>query len=287
MMSADCIVLLSDIDGLYTAPPLIDAQARRLDVVKEITPEIEAMAGDAGSELSRGGMVTKLVAAKIAVAAGGNLVIANGKILHPLRALAEGAPCTWFLASTNPVVSRKRWIAGALEPRGTVTIDDGARAALNGGRSLLPAGIVKVEGAFDRGDAVIIKDLRGQELGRGLVAYARADAEQLIGRKSALPPPLGCSTAASARRTSGSSCTTSPARTRPPTAARRASPRRRATTMRAIPAPSRPSPHRPPRSPRRPSPPHPPSAGPRRRPSRPRLPRPRSPRPAPAPSRRS
>jgi glutamate 5-kinase len=185
MMSADCIVLLSDIDGLYTAPPLLDAQARRLDVVEEITPEIEAMAGDTGSELSRGGMVTKLVAARIAVAAGANLVITNGKVLHPLRGLAEGAPCTWFLASSNPVVSRKRWIAGALEPRGSLTIDDGARAALGAGRSLLPAGIVKVEGLFDRGDAVIIRDLRGQELGRGLVAYARADAERLIGRKSA------------------------------------------------------------------------------------------------------
>ncbi len=184
MMSADCIVLLSDVDGLYTAPPSIDPQARRLEVVEEITAEIESMAGDAGSELSRGGMVTKLVAAKIAVAAGANLAITNGNVLHPLRALGKGAPCTWFLASTNPVVSRKRWIAGALEPRGTITIDDGARAALNAGRSLLPAGVIGVEGAFDRGDAVIIKDAGGQELGRGLIAYAHRDAERLIGRKS-------------------------------------------------------------------------------------------------------
>ena len=185
MMSADCVVLLSDVDGLYMAPPALDPQAKRLDVVKEITPEIEAMAGDAGSELSRGGMITKIVAAKVAVAAGANLVISNGKILNPLRALSDGAPCTWFLASTNPVVSRKRWIAGSLEPRGTIIIDAGAAKALDGGRSLLPAGVVKVEGAFDRGDAVIIKDAEGRELGRGLIAYASADAERLIGRKSA------------------------------------------------------------------------------------------------------
>ncbi len=184
MMSADCVVLLSDIDGLYSAPPALDPNARRLDVVEEITPEIEAMAGDAGSELSRGGMVTKIAAAKIAVAAGANLVIASGKILNPLRGLGEGAPCTWFLARANPVISRKRWIAGSLEPRGTITIDAGAAAALDAGRSLLPAGVTKVEGAFDRGDAVIIKNREGRELGRGLIAYSRADAERLTGRKS-------------------------------------------------------------------------------------------------------
>jgi glutamate 5-kinase len=185
MISADCIVLLSDVDGLYTAPPATHPDARRLEVVREITPEIEAMAGDAGSELSRGGMVTKLIAAKIAVGAGANLVIASGKLLNPLRAIAEGAPCTWFLASANPTLSRKRWIAGSLEPRGVITIDDGAKAALESGRSLLPAGVMRVEGAFDRGDAVIIRDSAGRELGRGLIAYSRADAEQLLGRKSA------------------------------------------------------------------------------------------------------
>jgi glutamate 5-kinase len=185
MMSADCIVLLSDIDGLYTAPPNLDPQARRLDVIEDITPEIEAMAGDAGSELSRGGMVTKIVAAKIAVNAGANLVITSGKVMNPLRALSDGAACTWFLASTNPMISRKRWIAGALEPKGSITIDQGARAALEAGRSLLPAGITRVEGSFDRGDAVAIKDADGREIGRGLIAYAKADAERLIGRKSA------------------------------------------------------------------------------------------------------
>lgn len=184
MMSADCVVLLSDIDGLYTAPPQIDPQAKRLDVVEEITPEIEAMAGDAGSELSRGGMITKIVAAKIAVGAGANLVITSGKVLHPLRELANGAASTWFLASSNPVASRKRWIAGALEPRGYIIIDEGARRALEAGRSLLPAGVVKVEGMFDRGDAIIIKDSDGREVGRGLSAYAKQDAERILGRKS-------------------------------------------------------------------------------------------------------
>ena len=185
MISADCVVLLSDIDGLYTAPPQLDADARRLDVISEITPEIEAMAGDAGSELSRGGMVTKLIAAKIAVGAGASLVITSGKVMHPLRALGEGANCTWFLASGTPALSRKRWIAGGLDPRGVITIDDGARAALDAGRSLLPAGVVRVEGHFDRGDAVIIQDASRRELGRGLIAYSRRDAERLVGRKSA------------------------------------------------------------------------------------------------------
>ncbi|MEJ2228924.1 MAG: glutamate 5-kinase [Alphaproteobacteria bacterium] len=185
MMSADCVVLLSDVDGMYTAPPSIDPNARRLEVVEQITQEIEAMAGDAGSDLSRGGMVTKIEAAKIAVTAGANLAITSGKVLHPLRAISEGAPCTWFVASTNPVQSRKRWIAGSLEPRGTLIIDDGARAALESGSSLLPAGVVKVEGTFDRGDAVVIKDMDGRELGRGLIAFTYLHAGQIIGRKTA------------------------------------------------------------------------------------------------------
>ncbi len=184
MASADCVVLLSDIDGLYTAPPALDPSAKRLDIVPAITPDIEAMAGGAGSELSRGGMVTKIAAAKIAVAAGANLVIASGRILHPLKALMDGAPCTWFLASATPVMARKRWIAGSLVPHGTVVVDDGAKAALAAGRSLLPAGVRSVSGEFDRGDAVIIRDRAGVELGRGLIAYASADAARIIGRKT-------------------------------------------------------------------------------------------------------
>src|SRR5215469_10284379 len=184
MITADCLVLLSDIDGLYTAPPAKDPSAVRLDVVTSITPEVEAMAGDAGSELSRGGMVTKLAAAKISISAGTHMVIASGKELHPLRALSDGAPGTWFLASANPVTARKRWIAGTLEPKGVIVIDDGARAALQSGRSLLPAGVKSVSGQFERGEAVIIRDAQGAEIGRGLIAYSAEEAALIAGRNS-------------------------------------------------------------------------------------------------------
>ena len=184
MMTADCLVLLSDIDGLYTAPPAKDPNARRLDAVYAITPEVEAMAAGPASELSRGGMVTKLAAAKIAVSAGTHMVIASGKALHPLAALTGGAPCTWFLAAANPVAARKRWIAGTLEPKGVIVIDDGARAALHKGRSLLPAGVKSVTGQFERGEAVIIRDLAGAEIGRGLIAYSADEAGLIAGRNS-------------------------------------------------------------------------------------------------------
>jgi glutamate 5-kinase len=183
-MSADCLVLLSDIDGLYTAPPGRGVDAQRLDVVTQITPQIEAMAGDAGTELSRGGMVTKIQAAKIALGSGTNMVISSGRVLHPLRALSEGAACTWFLAPSDPVAARKRWIAGNLESKGSVTVDAGAEKALASGKSLLPAGVRRVEGNFDRGDAVIIRSADGRELGRGLIAYSNADAARIIGKKS-------------------------------------------------------------------------------------------------------
>lgn len=184
MMSADCLVLLSDIDGLYTAPPGRGVDAQRIDVVTHITPQIEAMAGDAGTELSRGGMVTKIEAAKIALGSGTNMVISSGRVLNPLRALAGGAACTWFLAPSDPVAARKRWIAGNLESKGYVVVDAGAEKALASGKSLLPAGVKRVEGAFDRGDAVVIRAADGRELGRGLVAYACADAARIIGKKS-------------------------------------------------------------------------------------------------------
>ncbi|HRD76453.1 MAG TPA: glutamate 5-kinase [Hyphomicrobiaceae bacterium] len=184
MMSTDCLVLLSDIDGLYTAPPGKGVDARRLDVVRAITAEIEAMAGDAGSELSRGGMVTKIEAGKIALAAGSHMIITSGKVMHPLRAIADGAPCTWFLAPSDPVAARKRWIAGQLEPKGTVEIDQGAERALAQGKSLLPAGVKRVDGAFDRGDAVIIRAPDGREVGRGLIAYPIDEARRIVGRKS-------------------------------------------------------------------------------------------------------
>ena len=184
MITADCLVLLSDIDGLYTAPPAHDPNAKRLDVVTAITPEVEAMAGDAGTEFSRGGMVTKLAAAKIAVGAGTHMVIASGKDLYPLRSIGAGGPCTWFLAAANPVTARKRWIAGTLEPKGVVVIDDGARAALHAGRSLLPAGVKSVSGQFERGEAVVIRDGSGREIGRGLIAYTAEEAAAIAGRNS-------------------------------------------------------------------------------------------------------
>ena len=185
MVSADLLVLLSDVDGLYDAPPGLVASAQHVPRVDRITPEIEAMAGAAGSELSRGGMQTKIEAAKIATGAGTHLVIASGRLDHPLRAIAEGARCTWFIAAGNPVTARKKWIVGSLEPRGMLTIDAGAVAALRRGNSLLPVGVVRVEGGFDRGDAVIIRGPDGAEIGRGLSAYDSADAQRITGRSSA------------------------------------------------------------------------------------------------------
>jgi glutamate 5-kinase len=184
MMSADCLVLLSDVDGFYTAPPQSSANARRLDEVADITPEIEAMAGDVGSELSRGGMVTKIEAAKIAVSGGTHMVIASGKVLNPLAALGTQGNGTWFLARQDPVTARKRWIAGTLEPKGAVTVDAGAAQALASGKSLLPAGVTRVEGSFEKGDAVFIRNGAGVEIGRGLTAYGHDDAKAIIGRKS-------------------------------------------------------------------------------------------------------
>src|ERR1700746_4023070 len=140
MASADLLILLSDIDGLYDAPPAQNPKAKLVPVVESITSEIEAMAGAAGSGLSRGGMQTKIEAGKIATAAGTHMVIASGHLEHPLRAIEDGARCTWFLTAGNPVTARKKWIAGSLEPKGTLTIDAGAGAALRRGNSLLPVG---------------------------------------------------------------------------------------------------------------------------------------------------
>jgi glutamate 5-kinase len=184
MASADLLILLSDIDGLYTAPPGSDPDAKLVPVVQRITYEIEAMAGDAGSELSRGGMKTKIEAAKIATSAGTHMVIASGRKLHPLQAIVEGAPCTWFLTPASPVTSRKRWIAGTLEAKGAIHIDAGAVAALRRGKSLLPAGVVRVEGRFARGDAVIVRGPDGGEIARGLVAYDAEKAAKIIGHNS-------------------------------------------------------------------------------------------------------
>jgi glutamate 5-kinase len=183
MASADLLILLSDIDGLYDAPPAQNPGAKLIPVVETVTSEIEAMAGAAGSELSRGGMRTKIEAAKIATTGGTHMLIASGKIEHPLRAIAEGR-CTWFLTPANPVTARKRWIAGSLEPKGTLTIDAGAVRALRAGRSLLPAGVIRVDGQFARGDAVVVRGPDTDEIGRGLVAYDAEDAEKIRGRSS-------------------------------------------------------------------------------------------------------
>ncbi len=184
MTSADLLILLSDINGLYTAPPSANPNAKLIPVVESVTADIEAMAGAAESELSRGGMRTKIEAAKIATSAGTHMLIASGKIDHPLQAIADGGPCTWFLTPANPVTARKRWIAGSLEPKGTLTIDAGAVAALRAGKSLLPAGVIRVDGQFARGDAVVVRGPDTHEIGRGLVAYDADHAEQIKGRSS-------------------------------------------------------------------------------------------------------
>jgi glutamate 5-kinase len=184
MASADGLVLLSDVDGLYTAPPKRDPDARHIAELDRITPEIEASAGASDNLLARGGMATKIEAAKIALASGTTMVISLGERLHPLSAIDEGARATWFVAAGDPVTQRKAWIAGALEPRGAVVVDAGAERALGEGRSLLPAGVVRVDGEFSRGDAVLIRSAAGVELGRGLVAYDAADARRLAGRRS-------------------------------------------------------------------------------------------------------
>jgi glutamate 5-kinase len=142
------------------------------------------MAGDAGSQLSRGGMRTKIEAGKIATTAGTHMVIASGHIENPLQSIADGGPCTWFLTPANPVTARKKWIAGSLEPRGTLTVDAGAIAALRRGKSLLPAGVVRVDGGFSRGDAVVIRGPDGAEIGRGLIAYDIDDAVKIRGKSS-------------------------------------------------------------------------------------------------------
>jgi glutamate 5-kinase len=198
MMSADLLVLLSDVDGLYDKPPNLDDKsaggATLVPLVARITPEIEAMAGASASALARGGMLTKIEAGKIATTAGTHMIIASGHVQHPLKRIADGGACTWFLTPANPVTARKKWIAGSLEPRGALVIDAGAVKALRSGKSLLPAGVVKVEGAFGRGDAVVVRGPDGAEIGRGLIAFDADDAERIKGRSSAdIPAILGFS----------------------------------------------------------------------------------------------
>ncbi len=185
MAGADCLVLLSDIDGLYSADPGEDPGARFIPQVSEITPEIEAMAGGAGSAMGSGGMQTKIAAAKIAVGAGCHLCIAKGAHQHPLQRIEEGARCTWFIPSSTPVATRKQWIAGTLKPSGEIVVDAGAVRALAEGKSLLPAGITRARGRFERGDTVSIVGPDGIEVARGICAYSDADAARIAGRQSA------------------------------------------------------------------------------------------------------
>lgn len=183
MIGADTLVLLSTIDGLYSRDPRQDPDARLIPEIREITPEIEAMAGDAPPGYSSGGMVTKLEAARIAMGAGCRMVIADGRKNHALRDFANG-PCSWFLPAQSPRAERKHWIASTLKPAGILTVDEGALKALLAGKSLLPAGVTQVEGSFDRGDAVILRDPSGHDIARGLVAYAAPDARRIAGHKS-------------------------------------------------------------------------------------------------------
>ena len=184
MIAADALVLLSDIDGLYSADPKLDPAARHIPLIEDLSPEIEAMGGEALPGYSSGGMVTKLAAARIAIGAGCRMAIADGLRLNPLKAMAQGARCSWFIPAGSPLTARKKWIAGALKPVGSLTVGDGALKALSGGKSLLPAGVVAVEGPFERGDAVRVLDRTGREVARGLSAYSAGDAQRIMGHKS-------------------------------------------------------------------------------------------------------
>ena len=184
MVSADLLILLSNINGLYTADPAQDKAAKLVPTVTEITHEIEAMASNTVTSGSSGGMPTKLAAAKQCLGAGCRMIICEGRGMFPLKSLENGGDCTWFIPSGNPQTARKRWISGSLQSLGSVIVDDGAVVALERGGSLLPAGILRIEGTFQRGDAITIMKRDGSEFGRGLIAYSSEDATQIIGHKT-------------------------------------------------------------------------------------------------------
>jgi len=186
MITADCLVVLSDVDGLYTADPQRNEHAEHVAEVAVIDSEIWNMAGEAGSEHGSGGMRTKLDAARIAVGAGCRVAIASGRVRRPIQVLTDGGRATWFLSTATPAAARKQWIAGTLQPKGSVSVDEGAERALDGGRSLLPAGVIGVEGEFERGEAVCVLAGDGSELGRGLIAYSSDDARAIAGSQSQL-----------------------------------------------------------------------------------------------------
>jgi glutamate 5-kinase len=184
MVSADCLVLLSDVDGLYTADPRVDGNARYIEEVTEFKRELWDMAGGPGSSHGSGGMRTKIDAARIAMGAGCSMAIASGRAKRPIGALRAGGKATWFTPSATPGAARKQWIAGTLSPKGAVRVDSGAERALASGRSLLPAGVTSVDGQFERGDAVRVVAEDGRELARGLTAYAADEARLIAGKKS-------------------------------------------------------------------------------------------------------
>ena len=184
MASADCLVLLSDVDALYTADPTRHPDARPIPLVEDIDASIVAMAGESASDLGSGGMITKRAAARVALGAGCHMAIASGRVPHPLAALAEGARCTWYVARQSPTTVRKQWIAGSLEPAGELLIDAGAARALARGSSILPAGVLEVAGEFSRGDAVVVREPEGPPLAQGLVAYSAREARSIRGRHS-------------------------------------------------------------------------------------------------------
>lgn len=186
MIDADILVLLSDIDGLYTAPPQMDDKAEHIPEVPRVTREIEAMAGGSGSEYSTGGMVTKISAAQMANTAGCHMIITSGKVLHPITKFVEGGKATWFLSKASPMQARKSWIAGALDVKGSMTIDKGAEKALYEGNSLLPAGVTAISGNFNRGDVVKVVNLEGEQIANGLSSYASVDALKIIGKHSSV-----------------------------------------------------------------------------------------------------
>ena len=182
-VGADQLVLLSDVDGFYTANPKEDNKATRFDLVEKITPAIEGMAGDPVSGMSKGGMKTKLLAAKTAVAGGCAMAIMEGSVLRPLQALAQGANRTWFIAQGDPQAARKRWI-NAMKPKGELRLDAGAVAAMAQGKSLLPAGVTAVTGSFGRGDPVALVSPEGDIMGKGLVRYTAVEAKAIAGHRS-------------------------------------------------------------------------------------------------------
>ena len=184
MISADALILLSDIDGLYSADPHIDPTAQHIPKIINFTQDLKDMAGPAHTEYSSGGMVTKIEAARIATEAGCHMAICNGKALNPIKKLLMGDKASWFVASAKPRQARKAWIASSLQLQGSLYLDKGAVAAIHQGKSLLPAGITTIEGDFERGDLVAICDTDKQEIGRGLCNYTAHDAKRIIGHNS-------------------------------------------------------------------------------------------------------